>query len=72
MALHGTAPWAGPPSIPAVPRVSVVVPVYNVEEFLETCLDSLLAQTYTDFEAILVDDGSTDRSAEIARRYAAA
>jgi CDP-glycerol glycerophosphotransferase len=48
----------------------VVVPVYNVEEFLETCLDSLLAQTFEDFEAILVDDGSTDRSAEIAHRYA--
>jgi CDP-glycerol glycerophosphotransferase len=48
----------------------VVVPVYNVEEFLETCLDSLLAQTFEDFEAILVDDGSTDRSAEIAQRYA--
>jgi CDP-glycerol glycerophosphotransferase len=52
-----------------VPRVSVVVPVYNVEEFLATCLDSLLAQTFEDFEAILVDDGSTDRSAEIAQRY---
>ncbi len=48
----------------------MVVPVYNVEEFLEECLDSLLAQTFTDFEAILVDDGSTDRSAEIAQRYA--
>ena len=47
-----------------------MVPVYNVEEFLETCLDSLLAQTFTDFEAILVDDGSTDHSAEIAHRYA--
>jgi CDP-glycerol glycerophosphotransferase len=54
----------------AVPRVSVVVPVYNVEEFLETCLDSLAAQTFEDFEAILVDDGSTDRSGEIAQRYA--
>jgi CDP-glycerol glycerophosphotransferase len=54
----------------AVPRVSVVVPVYNVEEFLETCLDSLTAQTFEDFEAILVDDGSTDRSGEIAQRYA--
>ena len=49
-----------------MPRVSVVVPVYNVEEYLEECLDSLLAQTFEDFEAILVDDGSTDRSAAIA------
>ena len=53
-----------------MPRVSVVVPVYNVEEFLETCLDSLAAQTFEDFEAILVDDGSTDRSGEIVQRYA--
>jgi CDP-glycerol glycerophosphotransferase len=54
-----------------MPRLSVVIPVYNVEEFLEPCLDSLLAQTFTDFEAVMVDDGSTDRSAEIAQRYVA-
>jgi CDP-glycerol glycerophosphotransferase len=54
-----------------MPRLSVVIPIYNVEEFLEPCLDSLLAQTFTDFEAIMVDDGSTDRSAEIAERYVA-
>jgi CDP-glycerol glycerophosphotransferase len=50
-------------------RLSVVIPVYNVEEFLEPCLDSVLAQTYTDYEVVMVDDGSTDRSAEIAQRY---
>jgi CDP-glycerol glycerophosphotransferase len=52
-------------------RLSVVIPVYNVEEFLEPCLDSVLAQTYTDYEVVMVDDGSTDRSAEIAQRYVA-
>src|SRR5919106_2255865 len=50
-------------------RLSVVIPVYNVEEFLEECLDSVLAQTFTDYEVVMVDDGSTDRSAEIAQRY---
>jgi len=52
-----------------MPRLSVVVPVYNVEEFLEPCLDSLLAQTFTDYEVVMVDDGSTDGSAAIAQRY---
>ena len=45
--------------------VSVVVPVYNVEKYLDKCIQSLLAQTYTSLEIILVDDGSTDRSGEI-------
>ncbi|HEY6696308.1 MAG TPA: CDP-glycerol glycerophosphotransferase family protein [Solirubrobacteraceae bacterium] len=52
-----------------MPRLSVVVPVYNVEEYLEQCLDSVLAQTFTDYEVVMVDDGSTDSSAEIAGRY---
>src|ERR1044071_1578290 len=52
-----------------MPRLSVVIPVYNVEEFLEPCLDSVLAQTFTDYEVVMVDYGSTDRSAEIAQRY---
>jgi glycosyltransferase involved in cell wall biosynthesis len=54
----------------ASPRISVVVPVYNVEAFLAPCLDSLAAQTFADFEAVMVDDGSTDRSAAIAGEYA--
>ncbi len=51
-------------------KVSVIVPVYQVEAYLSRCLDSLLSQTYSDFELILVDDGSRDGSAEIMRRYA--
>jgi CDP-glycerol glycerophosphotransferase len=53
------------------PRISVVVPIYNVEAYLEPCLESLAAQTVTEFEAVLVDDGSTDGSAAIAEAFAA-
>ena len=49
--------------------ISVIVPVYNVEEYLEQCLDSIQCQTYTYIEVILVNDGSTDRSKEICERY---
>ncbi|MFC2678652.1 MAG: glycosyltransferase family 2 protein [Granulicatella sp.] len=49
--------------------ISVIVPVYNVEEYLEECLDSIQDQTYTDFEVILVNDGSRDGSKEICERY---
>lgn len=52
------------------PCVSVIVPVYNVAEFLEGCLESILAQTYRDYEVICVNDGSTDASGEIAEQYA--
>ena len=52
-------------------RVSVVIPVFNVARFLPACLDSLVAQTFADWTCLLVDDGSTDGSAEICRRYAA-
>lgn len=51
-------------------KLSVVVPIYNVELYLEECLDSLKNQTLTDLEVILVDDGSTDGSPEIAKRFA--
>lgn len=51
--------------------ISVVVPVYNVEKFLPQCLDSLLAQTLTNMEILLVDDGSTDSSGTICDDYAA-
>ena len=49
--------------------ISVIVPVYNVETYLEECLDSIQNQTYTDFEVLLVNDGSTDRSKAICERY---
>ena len=50
--------------------ISVIIPAYNEQRFLATCLDSLLGQTYTDWEAVIVNDGSTDSTAEIADRYA--
>ena len=49
--------------------ISVIVPVYNVEEYLEECLESIQYQTYTDIEVILVNDGSTDSSKEICERF---
>lgn len=51
--------------------VSVIVPIYNVEDYLLECLDSLAEQTLSDLEVIMVDDGSTDSSGEIAKQYAA-
>lgn len=53
-----------------MPKVSVIVPVYNVAEFLPKCVSSLLAQIYEDYEIILVDDGSTDNSGELCDVYA--
>lgn len=53
------------------PAVSVIVPVYKAEKYLHRCVDSLLAQTFTDFELILIDDGSPDSSGEICDAYAA-
>ena len=52
--------------------ISIIVPVYNVAGFLQKCLDSVIAQTYSDFECVLVDDGSTDKSGAICEEYAAA
>lgn len=53
-----------------MPKISVIVPVYNVEKYLHRCIDSILAQTFTDWELLLVDDGSSDRSGEICEEYA--
>lgn len=50
--------------------VTVIVPVYNVEEYIRECVDSLLTQTYSNIEIILVDDGSTDNSGSICEEYA--
>ena len=53
------------------PSISVIIPVYKAEKYLHRCIDSLLAQTFTDFEILLIDDGSPDRSGEICDEYAA-
>ena len=52
------------------PKISVIIPIYNVEDYLARCLDSCTAQTLYDIEILCVDDGSKDRSAQIARLYA--
>lgn len=52
------------------PKISVIVPVYKAENYLHRCVDSLLAQTFQDFEILLIDDGSPDHSGEICDEYA--
>ncbi len=52
------------------PAVSVIIPVYNREKYINKCVDSVLSQTFNDFELILVDDGSTDKSPDICDEYA--
>ena len=53
------------------PKISIIVPVYKVERYLPHCIDSILAQTFTDFELLLIDDGSPDNSGKICDEYAA-
>lgn len=52
------------------PTISIIIPVYNAERYLRRCLDSIIAQTFKDFEVILVNDGSTDESGKICDEYA--
>ena len=46
-------------------KISIIVPVYNVENYLERCVESILKQTYTNFELLLINDGSTDQSGDL-------
>ena len=52
-----------------MPKISVIVPVYKVSEYLRRCVDSILAQTYTSFDLILIDDGSPDDCGDICDDY---
>ena len=50
--------------------ISVIVPIYNVEDYLDECIESICNQTYDNLEIIMIDDGSTDRSGNIADKWA--
>lgn len=50
--------------------ISIIVPIYNAEKYLHRCIDSILEQTFSDFELLLIDDGSTDQSGVICNKYA--
>lgn len=52
-----------------MPKISVIIPVYNVEKYLEKCLDSVINQSLKDLDVILVNDGSTDSSEDIIDKY---
>ena len=52
-----------------MPKISIIIPVYNAEKYLKICVDSILNQTFKDFELILIDDGSSDTSKEICEQY---
>ena len=54
-----------------MPLISIIIPVYNAAQHLTKCLNSIQRQTISDYEVLLVDDGSTDRSADICMDYAA-
>ena len=55
-----------------MPQITVIVPVYKVEPYLRRCVDSILSQTFTDFDLVLIYDGSPDRCGAICDEYAAA
>ena len=52
-----------------IPAVSIVIPMYNTEKYIGECLDSILAQTFQDFEVIVVDDCSADKSCDVVESY---
>ena len=52
------------------PKISIIVPVYKVEQYLPKCIDSILSQTYPNWELLLIDDGSPDNSGNICDEYA--
>lgn len=52
-----------------MPKFSIIIPVYNVEEYIKECLDSVMEQTYKDFEVIVVNDGTKDKSMDIVKKY---
>ena len=54
-----------------MPEISVIVPVYKVEEYIDECIESIITQVFNDFELILVDDGSPDHCGDICEKYAA-
>jgi teichuronic acid biosynthesis glycosyltransferase TuaG len=54
-----------------MPRLSILIPVYNAEKFISKTIDSVLAQTYTDWELIIVEDKSTDKSFDVLKQYEA-
>ena len=51
-------------------EISIIIPIYNIDSYLNRCIESVLNQTYHDLQIILVDDGSTDRSGKICDKYA--
>ena len=53
------------------PKISIIMPVYNTQQYLPQAIDSIISQTFTDWELLLLDDGSTDRSGKICDDYAA-
>ena len=52
-----------------MPKISIIIPCYNAEKYIAECLDSVLSQTFKDFEIICVDDGSADNNATILAKY---